>query len=382
MTEKNPRVLTGRHFMIGNHAVAEGAMSAGIGVYAGYPITPSSPIAERLSWRIGHHGNWVQMEDEIASMAAIIGASVGGKKSMTATSGPGLSLMLENIGLAYMMEAPTVIVNIQRGGPSTGMPTLTSQGDIMQARWGSHGDINMIAYAPSTVQEMYDYTIKCFNAAEKYRTPVILLADQITALMTSNVQIPEAKDIELVERERPPKGLDNYLTYDPDPVVAPMAIAGDGYRVHMTGLTHDEKGYPATTPPAQAVLMKRMKRKFEKAEEDLVEYTEVEMEDAEICVLCYGTEARSVIEAVRKARSEGVKVGMLRVITVWPFPRKKVIELSKQVDTIIVPEGNMGQYVHPVTEYARDCEVISLPHFGGKIHTPTEVYNKIMEVKK
>ncbi len=382
MSTNNKRVLTGKHFIMGDHAIAEGALAAGLNFFGGYPITPASPIAERVSWRVNEIENaeFIQMEDEIASMASILGASAAGAKSMTATSGPGLSLMLENLGLGYMMEIPTVVVNVMRGGPSTGMPTLTSQGDIMQAKWGSHGDFQSIAYVPANVQEMFDLTIKSFNAAEKYRTPVIILADQITGLMTGELNIPPEDELEIVNRKIPPEGLDHYLPYDSSELVPPMAIAGQGYRVHMTGLTHDDRGYPAATPDHQAKLMDRLDRKF-KAALELVEVEEKYMEDADLAVLCYGTEGRSVIEAVNKARSKGMKVGMYRLKTLWPFHYEMINKLSNQVKKILVPEGNMGQYVHPVTE-AADCPVISLPQFGGKIHTPTEIYEKIEEIMK
>ncbi len=369
----------GKHFMMGNHAVVEAALMAGCRFFAGYPITPASPIAERMSWRLPEVGGaYIQMEDEIASMAAIIGASVGGVKAMTATSGPGLSLMLENIGLAYMMEVPVVVVNIMRGGPSTGMPTLTSQGDIMQARWGSHGDYDMIAYAPSTVQEMFDFTIKAFNASEKYRTPVMILGDQVLGLMTSDLYVPHKEELEIIDRKVPPEGLEDYLPYDSKELIPPMAIAGMGYKVHMTGLTHNEKGYPDVSVGAQEKLMRRLKAKFEQNLSDIIEVEERYMEDADIAIACFGSEARSVLNAVKKAREENIKVGIFRFKTIWPFPKEEINELSKRVSKIIVAEINLGQLIHPIREYSDpSCEIVSLPHAGGTIHKPEEILAKI-----
>jgi 2-oxoglutarate/2-oxoacid ferredoxin oxidoreductase subunit alpha len=383
------RVLTGRHFIKGDYAIAEGAIAGGLNFFAGYPITPASQVAERIAVRSLDFDDveFIQMEDEIASMAAIIGASCGGAKTMTATSGPGYSLMLENIGLAYMMEVPTVVVNVMRGGPSTGMPTLTSQSDIMQSRWGSHGDYNMIAYTPATIQEYFDYTIKAINAAEIYRTPVTLLADQVTGLMSARIEIPQHDSIEILDRKMPPDAYnlprevrDSYLPYDESELIAPMAIAGQGYAVHMTGLTHDERGHPKAVPSNQAKLMKRLQRKFTENIDDLVEYEEYLMEDAEICIVSYGTESRAVKVAIHKAREENIKVGMLRMLVVWPFHEKLFETLGKQVTKVLVCEGNIGQYIHPVREYC-PATVYHLPHWGGQIHTPSEIYEMIKEVE-
>jgi len=379
-TLKKSKVLSGDHFITGDHAVAEGAIAAGCTFFAGYPITPATPIAERISWRFPQiGGEYIQMEDEIGSAAAIVGGSCGGAKSMTATSGPGVSLMLENIGLAYMMEVPIVIVNVMRGGPSTGMPTLSGQADIMQARWGSHGDYNMIAYVPSTVQEMFDFTVKAFNAAERFRTPVMVLADQILGLMTANITIPEEEDIEVHNRPIASGPVEDYLTYNFDELVPPMAIAGQGYAIHMTGLTHNEYGYPDTNVDAQALLLERLKRKFDENIDKIVEFDRIHLEDAEIALISYGSESRSAYAAIKQARSEGIKVGMLRMKTVWPFPIEEITKLSETVKAIIVPEVNMGQYVHPVREYAT-CPVYSLPHYGGEIHHPQAIVDKIKEV--
>jgi 2-oxoglutarate ferredoxin oxidoreductase subunit alpha len=380
------RVLTGKHFLKGDYAISEGAMAAGLNFFAGYPITPASPVAERISIRSLDIEDleYIQMEDEIASMAALIGGSVTGAKNMTATSGPGLSLMLENIGLAYMFEVPALIINVMRGGPSTGMPTLTSQGDIMQARWGSHGDINMIAYAPANTQEYFDLTIDAMNAAEKYRTPVILLADQVTGLMSGVVEIPDENDIKIVNRKLVPNGLENYKPYEDvdGDAIPPMALAGQGYAVHMTGLTHDERGYPSATPPTQAKLMKRLLRKFEENIDDMVDYEEFEMDDAEVAIVCYGTESRAVKTAVIRARRNGLKFGMFRMKVLWPFHNELFVKLADRVKKIIVSEGNMGQYIHPVRAalYDTDAKAYSLIHYGGQIHTPEEVLNFAKEV--
>jgi 2-oxoglutarate ferredoxin oxidoreductase subunit alpha len=372
----------GTHFMLGNHAIAEAGIIAGCKFFGAYPITPATPIAERLSYRLLEAGGeFIQMEDEIGAMASLIGASCGGVKAMTSTSGPGLSLMLENIGLSYMMEVPVVIVNVMRGGPSTGMPTLTSQGDIMQAKWGSHGDYDVIAYCPSTIQECFDFTIKAFNAAEKYRIPVMLLPDQILGLMTANFVVPPHDKIEIIDRVTPEDDEENYLPYNPEHLVPPMAIAGQGHHVHMTGLTHDEKGYPATNPDAQAILMKRLKDKIYNNIDEIVELEEYLLDDAEIAIVAYGSNARSVRNAIKQARKDGIKVGMLRFKTIWPFPERQIKELSEKVDKIIVAEVNLGQLVHPVREYAK-CDVFGLTHPGGAIHTPDDVLEKIAEVMK
>jgi 2-oxoglutarate ferredoxin oxidoreductase subunit alpha len=297
----------------------EGAIAAGCRFYAGYPITPSSEIAERASQRLPLvGGEYIQMEDEIGSLAAVIGASCGGAKAMTATSGPGLSLMMEHIGLAFMLEAPCVIVDVQRGGPSTGLPTLTSQGDMMQARWGSHGDYEMVAYAPGTVQEMFDFAIKAFNAAETYRIPVMVMADQIIAQMTTKLVIPPEEEIETTYRPMPDVPAEEYLPFDSSYLVPPMALAGEGYRLHMTGLTHSDIGYPAglthsdigypdTSAQGQEVLVPRLVRKIRENEEAIIEYEERLVDDAEVGLVVYGSTSGPGWEAVQAARKEGIK---------------------------------------------------------------------------
>lgn len=376
-----PDVLTGDHFMLGNYACAEGGLAAGCRFFGGYPITPASEIAERMAERLPEvGGRFIQMEDELASMASILGGSNAGKKSMTATSGPGLSLMLENYGLGMITETPCVIVDVQRGGPSTGMPTLTSQGDMMQAQWGSHGDYEAVAYAPSSVQDMFDFTVKAFNTSEKYRLPVFVHSDQLIGHMTGPLTIPPADEITVVDRPQPDVDEDEkYWPYETNgKQVPPMAAAGEGHNVHVTGLTHDERGYPAINTDAQKELLDRLVSKIKDNTDDIVEVEAFKMEDAEIGCVTYGSTARSTRKAVRQTREEGVKAGLLRLITVWPFPVDLITEISEELEVILVPEGNYGQIVHPVRERA-NSPVESIPHQGGDLHRPSTIYERIME---
>lgn len=378
---ERPALLTGDHFMIGDVACAEGAIAAGCRFFAGYPITPASEVAERVSERFPEMpgAEYIQMEDEIASMAAIIGGSNAGKKSMTATSGPGVSLMNENIGLAAITETPCVIVNVQRGGPSTGMPTLPGQGDVMQAKWGSQGDYPMIAYAPGSPQEMFDLTVSAFNAAEKYRTPVIVLADQTVGHMTGKVRIPES--VETVDRPQPAGEIDpdQFLPYDGSQQVPPMAAAGEGARVHVTGLTHDERGHPDIDSETQAEMLGRMMAKIEDNRDDICEYERYRLDDADIALIAYGSMGRSAREAVDQLREQGLNTGLLRVLTPWPFPEETITELSTEVEQLVVAEMNLGQYVHPVREHAA-CPVEAHTHQGGAIPQPTEIVDTVREV--
>lgn len=373
-------ILVGEYFMSGDEACAEGAIAAGCNFFGGYPITPTSELQERLSRRLPEVGRlFVQFEDEIASMAAIIGASCAGAKAMTATSGPGFSLMQENIGLAFMMEAPCVVVDIQRGGPSTGLPTLLGQGDMMQVRFGSHGDYDVIAYAPSSPQEIFDCTIKAFNAAERYRTPVFVMGDELVAHMTERVVIPPPEEIKLVERKRPETAsVDGFLPFGTDDdLVPPMAIAGDGYRIHVTGLTHDEQGYPRIDPDTHERELSRMLRKITDHRDEIIEYEEKELRDAEIVLVTYGSTARSALRALRMAREKGIKVGMLRLITPWPFPGQKIEEI-KQAE-LIVPEVNAGQMAREVERSARK-PIHRVNRLGGAPIHPQEILNRIEEV--
>jgi 2-oxoglutarate ferredoxin oxidoreductase subunit alpha len=384
MEQMKSAVLTGEHFINGDAACAEGALASGCRFFAGYPITPATEIAETMSERMPQVGGiYIQMEDEMASMNAILGASSAGVKSMTATSGPGFSLMMENFGLGLMMEIPCVLVNIQRGGPSTGLPTIVGQQDMMQARWGSHGDYEVIALSPISPQEMFDFTIKAFNLSEKYRLPVLLMADEVVGHMTEKVIIPAESEIKLDERKKPTVSADKYWMYKADADLVPaMASAGEGYKVITTGLTHDERGYPAMDADTQEKLIKRLCGKILLNIKDIVEVMEYETEDAEVIVLAYGSPARSAMSAVKMARKEKIKAGLFRLITVWPFCEERVFSLSKKASVIIVPEINNGQIVREVERAVKGkAKVISLTR-QARIHTPQEILNIIREVEK
>ena len=386
MEKKFSHYLKGNFFMQGDEACAEGAIVAGCRLFAGYPITPSTEIAERMARRLPEVGGvFIQMEDELASIALIIGASYAGVKAMTATSGPGFSLMQENIGLAIMTETPIVIVNVMRGGPSTGQPTKASQGDIMQARWGCHGDHEIIALAPYSVQEMFDLTIEAFNLAEQYRTPVILLTDEIIGHMREKVVLKLPNEVKIVNRKKPNVPPTIYEPFKPDEdLIPPMACFGDGYRIHVTGLTHDYKGIPKSVDPkVHELLVKRLCDKIRLNIDKIVKIDERFMNDAEIAIVTYGTPARSAIRAVRIARKEyGFKVGLIRLITVWPFPFNYFKKLSKRIKSYIVLEMNYGQLVGEVERCAMGKPVFFAPKLGGDIHTPNEILNLIEEVQK
>lgn len=371
--------------MHGDFAAAEGGLAAGCNFFAGYPITPATEVAERMASRLPEvDGIYIQMEDEMGSMAAILGASCAGVKSMTSTSGPGFSLMMENIGLGAMMEIPTVVVNIQRGGPSTGLPTLVGQQDMMQARWGSHGDYPIIAYCPASPQECFDLTIEAFNAAEKYRTPVLLMADEIVGHMTERVIIPEEKEIKTVERKHPKGKPIEYIPYHADEdMIPPMAIAGEGYKVRMTGLTHDEKGRPAITAEAQGPLLKRLLDKVKTHASEIVKYEEVDTEDADVIVISYGITSRCARRAVELARKEGTKAGMFRLVTAWPFPADRVRELAEGAKGVIVPEINYGQMVTEVERVVWGrAPVKGVTYVPGTLPDPTATVHAIREVAK
>jgi 2-oxoglutarate ferredoxin oxidoreductase subunit alpha len=377
------RVLTGSHFMLGDYACAEGAMAAGCDLFAGYPITPSTEIAERLSARLPAVGAiFVQMEDELASMAALVGASLAGARAMTATSGPGFSLMMENIGMAAMMEAPCVVVNVQRGAPSTGLPTLVGQSDMMQARWGSHGDYEIVAYSPSSPQECFDHVIKAFNTADRWRIPVFVMADELIGHMTERVIIPPADQIPRVERKRPrhKPGDASFLPFlaEDEDLVPPIVHAGEGYRVNFDSLTHNEKGYPATFAEPHDRLVRRLVDKIRSHTDQIIECEEVSLDDAEVAVIAYGSTARSARQAVNEARQQGIRVGLLRLITVWPFPESKVRELSDQVKAFVVPELNLGQ-ISRETERFTSLPVIGVNHAGGVMMAPAPILDAIRE---
>ena len=375
--------LAGEFFMNGDVACAEGAISAGCRFFAGYPITPATEIAERMAQRLPQvGGTYIQMEDELASMNAVLGASWGGVKAMTATSGPGFSLMMENLGLGIMLETPCVLVNIQRGGPSTGLPTLVGQGDMMQARWGSHGCYEVIALAPSSPQELFDLTVRAFNLSEKYRTPVLIMADEVVGHMSERVVIPPGPP-ELTPRRKPRVPPEDYLPYKPDPdLVPPMANAGEGYRFHVTGLTHDERGYPAASALVQNKLVRRLIEKIRKNRHDIVEVQE-DVEEAEVVVLSYGISARVSIPAVHQARLEGLRAGIMRLVTVWPFPEERVREVAKTIKAFVVPEINCGQIALEVERCAAGAaKVVLLPHMGGGVHRPEAILRAIRKAAR
>ena len=372
------RVLTGRQFMPGDHACAEGALAAGLDFFAGYPITPSTEVAEHLATRLpAVGGRFVQMEDELGSIAAIIGASAAGARSFTATSGPGFSLMMENIGLAAMMELPCVIVNVQRASPSTGLPTMVGQSDILQARWGSHGDYGIVAYCPSSPQECFELTIDAFNTADRYRIPAFILMDEVVGHMAERVVIPDPGDIPHVPR-KPPRsapGSARFLPYAADEdLVPPIAHAGYGYKVHMTGLTHDERGYPALTPEVHDKLVNRLVDKVRSNAPAIVDYEERDVDDAECVVIAYGCTARSASAAVALARAEGLACALLRPKTIWPFPEDRVRRLIEigNVRRFIVPEINLGQMRREI-ERLTQLPTLGLNHAGGAMPTPTAI---------
>jgi len=380
MSEKNRAVFTGKHFLSGDIACAEGALAAGCRFFAGYPITPATEIAERMARRLPQVGaTYIQMEDEIASIAAVIGASYAGLKAMTATSGPGFSLMQENIGLAVMTEAPCVIVDVMRGGPSTGQPTMAGQQDVMQAKWGSHGDYEIVALTPSSVQEAFDLTIEAFNYAETYRVPVMVMMDAIVGHMWEKVIIPPADNIRIVNRNKPSVTPKEYMPFKPEKnLVPPMAVFGEGYRFHATGLTHEEDGRPRTESiKAQQRLVQRLCDKIRKNSDKIVQVKEIMMEDAEVAVVAYGIESRAALSAVRKARSNGIKAGLVRLVTLWPFPEKPIAEVAEKVKMIIVPEMNYGQLVREVERAAKATPVTFLPKLGEEPHRPEEIFEAI-----
>lgn len=375
-------VLTGEHFIHGDAACAEGGIAAGCRFFAGYPITPATEVAERMARRLPEVGGiYIQMEDEIASMAAILGASWGGVKSMTATSGPGFSLMMENIGLGMMTETPCVVVNIQRGGPSTGLPTLVGQADVMQARWGSHGDYGCIALAPSSPQECFDLTVHAFNLSEIYRLPVFVLADEVVGHMSEKVVIPRKESLVIVDRPKPTVPRDQYLPFDTTTYMpAPMAIAGQGYHVHVTGLTHDERGYPVITDAVQERNIRHIVDKIKRNAEKIIRVETVGLEDATVVVVAYGCTSRVARQAVENLRDQGHKVGLLRLITIWPFPSNLIRSIAGRVKGFVVPEINYGQIAYEVERTACGAaEVLLLALMGGSIHTPNEIEEAICE---
>ncbi len=373
-------VLTGIHYFDGDVASGYGALAAGCRFIAGYPITPSTEAAEaygRIAPKAG--AMFLQMEDELASISAVVGAVWAGVKAMTITSGPGYSLMMETIGYGAALETPFVLLNVQRTGPSTGVPTKTGQADIMQARWGSHGDYELIALAPDSPQELFDYTIKAFNLAEKYRCPVMIMTDECVGHMTEKVVIPPAQEIEL-EPRRFYDGLpDEYLPFKPEADLVPkMAKAGNGLRLYITGLVHDEQGHPVKNEEYKAVYTKRLIDKIMINKDKIIEIKEENTDNAEVVVVSYGISSRVAIKGIEKAREKGIRVGNLRLVTVWPFPDEKISELAKKAKAFVVPEINYGQIAFEVARCSHGkANVILVPHGGAGVHRPEDIAEAI-----
>jgi 2-oxoglutarate ferredoxin oxidoreductase subunit alpha len=382
----DPRgVLTGTHFIDGDVAAGEGGLAAGCRVVAGYPITPSTEVVERMAQRFPEVGGvFIQMEDEIASSLAIQGAVWGGAKSMTVTSGPGFSLMMEHIGYAIMTETPCVFVNVQRGGPSTGLPTHPGQQDMMQCRWGSHGDYEVIALSPNSPQECFDLMIEAFNLSEEYRTPVFLMMDECVGHMTEKVVIPPADKIKLRERQWTNAQPGKYLPYATKSAdsVPDMARVGDGHFFHITGLTHDERGYPAMTHEAQEKLLFRLRDKILNNRHKIMRWEEDHTDAADVLVISYGITSRVTQHAVNLARAQGAKVGHMRLITCWPFPGERIAELAKTAKAIVFPEINLGQMVLEAERAVKgSCKVIRCSHAGGGVHDPEQICRTILEAR-
>jgi 2-oxoglutarate/2-oxoacid ferredoxin oxidoreductase subunit alpha len=367
-------------FLSGNEACGEGAIAAGCRFFGGYPISPSSEIAEFMSRRMPLIGGaFIQMEDEIASMGAILGASLAGVKSMTATSGPGFSLMQENIGFGAMAEIPTVVIDVMRGGPSTGNPTGPSQSDVMAIRWGTHGDYPAVALCPESVNEVFLLTIEAFNISELIRTPVILAMDEITAHMREKVELLEPDKVRLINRKKP-KG-DIYLPYEPDEdLVPPLAAYGEGFRFHVTGLNHDKTGFPTNKPELMEEGNRRIMDKLEKNKSKIVRHEEFMTEDAEILVVAYGSSARASKRAVRNAREKGIKAGLFRPITLYPLSEEALRNAAKKVKKVIVPEMNLGQYIMIVERViGHNFPIVGINQVDGEPITPGKILSKIEE---
>lgn len=372
-----------RKLLLGNQSCVEGAVYAGLNFFAGYPITPSTEVAEtcaRVLPRIG--GRFIQMEDEIGSIAAVIGASVAGLKSMTATSGPGYSLMVENIGYAYMTETPVVVVNVQRGGPSTGLPTKISQSDTMQARWGSHGDYTAIAVAPSTVSECLTETIRAFNLAERFRTPVTVLMDEVLGHSRELVRIPEPSEFPIYNRVKPTSKPEEFVPFEfTENLVSPMPAYGEGYRHHVTGLTHDINGFTTNRPEEIAPKLDKLRNKIMNYTDEIIKLRAEMMDDAEIVFISYGTVSRAALQAASLAREAGAKVGTVQLYTIWPFAEQQLRDLCGKCRKVIVTELNMGQVIHEVRKVLPpDIEVHALQRYDGEILTPMQLLEKLEEV--
>ena len=378
-------VLTGSHFLDGDHACCEGALAAGARFSSGYPITPSTEVVERFAARVPMvGGTFIQMEDELAASIALQGAVWGGAKAFTVTSGPGFSLMMEHIGYAAMTETPCVFVDVQRGGPSTGLPTLPAQADMMQVRWGSHGDYEIIALCPNSPQECFDLTITAFNYAEQYRCPVFVMMDEVVGHMTEKVVIPEAEKIEVTPRRYTNIPPGEFKAFEPrEDLVPDMPRIGQGYNVHVTGLTHDERGYTNMKPAMQDTLVKRLQNKITKNADKIILFEEQDIEGADVVVVSYGITSRVAQRAIDMAHKKGIKVGRFRLITAWPFPEKKIAEMAAKVKAFVVPEINLGQMVREVERAAAGkCLVRHVPHAGGSVHKPEDILQAIVEVTR
>jgi 2-oxoglutarate ferredoxin oxidoreductase subunit alpha len=372
-----------RLLLQGNEACVKGALTAGCRFYAGYPITPASEIMEVMARDLPKAGGaFIQMEDEIASLGAVLGASLAGAKAMTATSGPGFSLMQEHIGYACMAEIPCVIVDVMRGGPSTGLPTQGAQGDVMQARWGTHGDHPIIVLAPSSVSEFFELTVQAFNLAERYRTPVIMLVDEAVAHVRERVSLPNESRVAIEDRPMPTVPPEWYIPYaDPGTGVPPMPKFGDGYRYNATGLCHDVRGYPTTRKDEVDPLIRRLFSKISKDVERLQWCDQFFTVDAQVTVIAYGCVARSALEAVKQARDKGLKAGLLKLKVLWPFMRQTVAAVMEHSSKILVPEMNMGQVSREVKRVNRgNCEVFTLNKVDGTLITPREIRQKLEEM--
>ncbi|RDY28712.1 2-oxoacid:acceptor oxidoreductase subunit alpha [Romboutsia weinsteinii] len=364
----------------GNEACVHGAIHAGMKFFAGYPITPSTEIAEISSLMLPKvKGTFIQMEDEIASISATIGASIAGQKSMTATSGPGFSLKQEAIGYACITETPCVIVNVQRHGPSTGLPTSPAQGDLMQAKWGTHGDHSIIALSPTTVPETYSMTVRAFNLAEKYRTPVILLLDEVIGHMREKVEFNELENLEIIDRKRANCNAEEFKAFEvTEDLIPPMEKIGEGYKFHVTGLVHDETGFPTNSTEEARKLLSRQTKKIEDNLDDILMNEEYMTEDCEILIVTFGCMVRSSKDSIDELRAKGIKIGLLAIKTVWPFPSEAVKKLSEQVEYIFVPEMNMGQMILEVERVVKNnCKVVGINKFNGEIITPQEIVSEV-----
>jgi len=372
-------VLTGVHFLDGNQAACEGALAAGCRFVAGYPITPAAEIIERFARRIPAVGGvFIQMEDELAASMAMQGAAWGGQKTMAVTSGPGLSLMMETLGYAFITETPGVWVDVQRGGPGTGLPTAPAQGDMQQIKWGSHGDYEIIALCPQSPQECFDFTVRAFNLAETWRVPVFLMMDEAVGHMTERVVIPEAGALEVVARAFAAPG--QAPAAGPAPA---MARAGDGHRLHVTGHTRDDRGFPSLTAQAQDRLMRRLVGKIRDHAQQLVDLREDGVDGADVVVLSYGIVSRVAQAAVEAARAQGLKVGHARLVIAWPFPDQRIHDLAASAKAILVPELNLGQMVREVQRAAAGAtKIISLPHAGGAVFEPGAILDGILEASR